>query len=142
MRRNATAPAVERTLYRLGIAAAVLAAALIFWVEHSSLGQLLVHFPCPFRALTGFYCPGCRGTRALEALCRGQVWESLRLHPLVPWGAALYLAFMASWTLWQLSGGRFPGLRWRDGYLWGALALLAVNWLVKNALLLGGWAVL
>lgn len=133
---------VEKTLYRLGIAAAVFAAAIIVWAGFSPAVRTLLSLPCPFRWLTGFYCPGCGGTRALEALLSGQVLESLWLHPLVVLGLAGCLAFMGSWTLWRISGGRFPGLRYRDGYLWGILALAAGNWLLKNGLLLAGWAVL
>lgn len=33
------------------------------------------------------YCPGCGGTRAFEALCRFDILESIRYHPVV-----IYLA--------------------------------------------------
>ena len=133
--------AAEKTLYRLGIAAALLAAAIAVWGRGVPWERLFSGLLCPFRRVAGLYCPGCGGTRAVKALLEGRLLESLWLHPLVPYGAALYLAFMGSQTLRLLwgalfpSGRRFPALRWRDGYLWGALALLALNWAVKNGLL-------
>ena len=36
-----------------------------------------------------FYCAGCGGTRAFEALCRFDILESLKYHPVV-----LYFAIM------------------------------------------------
>ena len=38
---------------------------------------------CPFHEMTGFYCPGCGGQRALHALLHLEFRESLRLNPLV-----------------------------------------------------------
>ena len=129
----------------MAAAVLVLAAAAGRWGEDGGWAAALRRLsaaPCPFHALTGLYCPGCGGTRALAALARGQVLQSLWLHPLALCGLAGYLAFMGSWTLWKLTGGRFPGLSWRDGYLWGLLGLTAANWALKNILLLAGWAVL
>lgn len=36
--------------------------------------------PCPFRALTGWLCPGCGSTRAMHALLHGHIIEALRLN--------------------------------------------------------------
>lgn len=38
--------------------------------------------PCPFRALTGFYCPGCGTLRALHQLLHGNLGAALWLNPL------------------------------------------------------------
>ena len=37
---------------------------------------------CPYRILTGGWCPGCGCTRALKALVRGNVTESLAMNPV------------------------------------------------------------
>jgi hypothetical protein len=39
---------------------------------------------CPFRLCTGHACPGCGLTRATAWLARGDVAESVRVHPLAP----------------------------------------------------------
>ena len=36
-----------------------------------------------FQAVTGFYCPGCGGTRAVKYLLRAEVGRSIQYHPLV-----------------------------------------------------------
>ena len=46
--------------------------------------------PCVFHKWTGYYCPGCGGTRAVKALLRGDVIGSFFYHPVVLYGAVLY----------------------------------------------------
>lgn len=137
-----TAPTVEQSLYRLGIAAAIFAAAILVLAECVPVFARFLNWSCPFRAITGLYCPGCGGTRALSALLHGRVLESLKLHPFVLYGLGFYLIFMGSWTLNRLTRGRIPGLKYRSWYVWGGVILVAGNWLIKNILLLSGRAML
>lgn len=37
---------------------------------------------CVVKLSTGYSCPGCGITRSITYLVHGQVWDSLRLHPL------------------------------------------------------------
>lgn len=64
---------------------------------------------CPFRALTGYSCPGCGMTRACTAALHGQWWHSLGFHPLgigvVGWFGASALR-----RGWELRKGRALGL--------------------------------
>ena len=53
--------------------------------------------PCLFHELTGFYCPGCGGTRAVLALLAGHPVLSFLYH--LPWCPT------APWWPWSL---RFP----------------------------------
>lgn len=93
--------------------------------------------PCPFHTITGLYCPGCGGTRAVCALLRGDIFRSLRFHPLVPTTAAAAGWFMISQTIERISGGRIRiGMHFREICLWAALFLLSANFLVKNAALM------
>ena len=43
---------------------------------------------CPFRLLTGGWCPGCGCTRALKALVRGNISDSLAMNP---WTVVLFV---------------------------------------------------
>jgi hypothetical protein len=92
--------------------------------------------PCFFHRLTGYYCPGCGGTRAVRLLMQGKVVESFIHHPVVLYAAVLYVLFMCSNAVELLTHGRLKvGMHYRDGYLWGALVLLLLNCIVKNVLL-------
>lgn len=97
---------------------------------------------CPFYNLTGFYCPGCGGTRAFFALLDGDVLRSFLLHPLVVYAAALLIAFAVSFIVSLISGGKVRRIKFHDAYLWIALGIVAVNFIVKNILLLCGIPVL
>ena len=93
--------------------------------------------PCAVNALTGFYCPGCGGTRAVHALLSGHIFRSFACHPIVPMAAVLAGWFMVSQTIERISAGRIRiGMHMRDVYLWGALGVIIANFLVKNLALL------
>lgn len=95
----------------------------------------LFHLPCIFRTLTGYYCPGCGGTRACIALLHGHLLRSLLCHPVVPYCAAIYVLFMLSHTIEILSNGKLAiGLRYRDGYIKIAAVIIIVQWILRNFL--------
>lgn len=95
--------------------------------------------PCIFQRLTGFYCPGCGGTRAIFAFARGKFLRSLMFHPFVPYSLVVGCWFMVSQTIQRLSRGRIAiGMKYRDIYLWVALGLVVMSCLVKNVLLICG----
>ena len=99
-------------------------------------------FPCLFHFITGLYCPGCGGTRAVRALLQGDVVKSFCYHPFVVYAVIALLAESGFW-LWALLGGRKDGYRkgfqHRYGrWVLGALWIVGVNWVVKNGFLLAG----
>lgn len=96
----------------------------------------LFGMPCVLRTLTGYYCPGCGGTRAVYALLRLQLWRSFCYHPLVPYGAVVYLWFMVSHTVEKCSRHRLRiGMKYHPFWLWAAIAILVINVLVKDGVL-------
>lgn len=55
----------------------------------------LTWWRCPFHALTGWYCPGCGSTRAVEAAFRGDVEQALHNNALLPLaGAAMLIGLL------------------------------------------------
>ena len=116
-----------------------IAAVILLMIIKKVTGFNVLHMlgPCMLHLLTGYYCPGCGGTRAVYALLRGEVWRSFCYHPFVPYVAVVGSWFMGSQTIDRLSGGRIKiGLHFREIYMWIALGIIAVNFLVKNAALL------
>lgn len=149
----------EEVLYRIGLAAALVAAAgclLWQWAPAWVHDWWHRYSFCVIYRLTGFLCPGCGGTRALKALLQGRCLESFLYHPLVIYGVGWYVCFMGSHTLtlvsrWLhgcknhgerdvvvVSSGqlswylRIRGMKWNNGYLVAALVLLAGNFIIKN----------
>lgn len=132
----------ENVLYIIGWI--LLLFLLVLGTAYGLWPELFRHLPpCLLHKLTGFYCPGCGGTRAVLALLRGKPVVSLVYHPFVLYTVCIGGWFMISQTVERLSKGRFAiGMKYRDWYLWAALVLVCVNFLVKNILLLWGMDVL
>ena len=102
------------------------------------LQNYMSHAPkCLFHLVTGYYCPGCGGTRAVVFLLHGDFLHSLVYHPFVPYAFVLCTWFMISQTIERLSKGRLRiGMHFREVFLWIALAIIIINFIVKNAALL------
>ena len=66
---------------------------------------------CPFRAVTGYDCPGCGMTRSCTHAMHGDLWGSLELHPLGLFVVASF-AMVATWRLAELIKGRRLAWPW------------------------------
>lgn len=128
---------IEDQLYITGLILLLAAPVLFLAYRYLSARLPLFAIPCLLRTFTGYYCPGCGGTRAVWALLHLQLWRSFCYHPMVPYGAALYVWFMISHTIEKLSHHRLRiGMKWNPLWLWIALVLLLLNVLVKDGALL------
>ncbi len=127
---------LEEQLYFIGLAFLILG--VIAFLVYRALLCLDIALPkCILWSVLGLYCPGCGGTRAVEALFSGQLLQSLWYHPLVLYTVVLFGGFMLSHTLEKLQLPRVKGWKFHNWYLFGALAVVAVNWIGKNILLIG-----
>lgn len=93
--------------------------------------------PCVMYSILGIYCPGCGGTRAVRALCHGEIIESLWYHPIVLYAAVLFGAFMLTHTLEKIGVPRVKGIKFHNWYLYGAIVILVANVVIKNILKFG-----
>ncbi len=90
--------------------------------------------PCAFHSVTGYYCPGCGGTRAVIAMLHGRIFSSLCYHPFVVYMTAYYIVFEISHTLDIITGHRIRGLRICPVYFYVGIALIIIQCIVKNIL--------
>jgi hypothetical protein len=77
-------------------------AAYVATADPSGRGGFL---PCPFRSLTGLWCPGCGLTRATHHLFRGDVAQALRYNVFV---VLMLVAVVGSWLAWTLKATGRP----------------------------------
>lgn len=124
---------LERQLFYIGLAA-LPAAGLLFWFYQHFLLTVFPLRSCIFEGLFHLYCPGCGGTRAVEALLNGDLLLSVCYHPLVLYSTVLYIVFMVSQMLEMISRRRVKGIRFHGWYLYVALIILVGNCLVRNYL--------
>lgn len=124
----------EKNLYLLGwILLGIFLSYLL--IAKFSNSRTFFHLPCLFHTLTGYYCPGCGGTRACIAFLHGHFLRSLLYHPVVPYTAVVYLVFMVSHSIELLSKGKLAiGLKYRDSYIKFAAVIILVQWILRNFL--------
>ena len=128
---------IDRTFYEIGkcMLAAATAAAIFVWIFGDTW---LVKVPdCYFETITGLYCPGCGGTRAMIALFQGHFVKSFICHPVVPYAAVVYAVFMVRTFIRKHYGTK----QVKDGrvlvFIYAGIALAIIQWVVKLVLLVG-----
>jgi len=117
-------PAVH-ALALAAVAILLLAAAAVLPLDAPPLSML----SCPFRAATGWPCPGCGCTRAFHYAVRGQLGLAIAHSPLGTLLALLCAAHVL-WTALRLAGLPYaPALELTRRARWAAVTALAANWL-------------
>ena len=94
-----------------------------------------LRMPCLFRMMTGLYCPGCGGTRAVRALFSGHPVLSFFYHPLVLYMAAVAVWYVVSWILYFAAGKRIFRPELDDRIAYAAAGIVILNFIIKNGLL-------
>ncbi len=89
--------------------------------------------PCIFNRITGYYCPGCGGTRSVIAFLHGHFIQSFIYHPLVPYTAFACLFLLIN-KIRSLKTDK-PVKQPYTAILVIALIIVIVNFIVKNVLL-------
>jgi hypothetical protein len=90
-------------------------------------------FPvCPFRALTGFTCPGCGSTRALHQLLHGNVFAALQLNPLLIVSLPLLLFVLLRYTNAVMRGQPMRTNTLHPRYIWTIFGIVLFFWIFRN----------
>lgn len=93
--------------------------------------------PCPVRALTGQWCPGCGLTRATHHLFRGNVAQALSFNALVPVVLAALGLLWAIWLMVATGRGVPPFIRQIRPAAYVSAALLLAGFTVLRNLSAG-----
>lgn len=105
-------------------------AALFFYFLDVSVPEHMKK--CPLYDVTGLYCPGCGGTRAVVCMFHGKFLDSLKYHAVVLYGSIIFLLFMVTHTISIFFHGRYKGLQFRPVYFYIAIGIILIQWIYKN----------
>lgn len=125
----------EDLLYYMGIVSiGVMCLVVLIAKRYSAILQKL-SLPCAFRLATGFYCPGCGGTRAVKFFLSGQMIKSFIYHPLIPYLGIGGGIFMVSQTASRVTRGKIRGMKFRNWYVYMMGIVILVQFFIKNFVL-------
>jgi hypothetical protein len=94
---------------------------------------------CPFHALTGLWCPGCGGLRAVNDLTDGHVGAALSSNIVVTLGIPIGIVALLVWA-WRSWTGQTSQPDWKRAQRWTyALIALLVAFTVVRNLAFGAW---
>lgn len=126
---------MDNMLYWLSIVVILLTAIIYFaqvWFVNATGRYDLLE--CRLKAMTGISCPGCGGTRALKSLIKGDILSSLYYNAFATYGAVVYGVFFVTQTLQRITKGKIKGIKFRMIYLWIAIAILIIQYILKLAI--------
>jgi len=87
---------------------------------------------CPFRALTGFTCPGCGARRGLHQLLHGNLAAAFQLNPFLILASPFLLYALLSYTNTVLRGKPIRRNSLPAEYIWALFVIVLVFWVFRN----------
>ena len=102
------------------------------WFIKAVTSYIDAGMPCVFHLYSGYYCPGCGGTRSVIALLHGDITRSFIYHPL-----PLFVIASAGVLFFFHIKDRSAKEKLIPICV-AALILVITNFIVKNALLYNG----
>ena len=90
-------------------------------------------FPvCPFRAITGFTCPGCGSTRGLHRLLHGDVVSAFEFNPLLILSLPFLLYALLRYTNAAIRQKPLKGNQLNAKYIWLLFGVIMFFWIYRN----------
>lgn len=110
----------------------VAAGGLLYFLTYDPASPLIQTPPCPFRTLTGLYCPGCGSRSALIQLARGNLYAAWRLNPLMILFLPAAFLFLISQIKTLFTGRSLPRLLLHPSLVWAIFYLILAYWIFRN----------
>ena len=90
-------------------------------------------FPlCPFRALTGFTCPGCGSTRGMHQLLHGNIGAAFQLNPLLVLALPFLIYALVRYSYRVLSGRPIEHNTLAPKYIYTIFGVVLFFWIFRN----------
>ena len=101
----------------------------LFFFEPGRTGFFPV---CPFRALTGFTCPGCGSTRGLHRLLHGDVVAAFEFNPLLILSLPFLFYALMRYTNAAIREKPLKGNQLNAKYIWVLFGVILFFWIYRN----------
>ena len=124
-----TSESTPRWLHLGAVVIAPIVCGILYLVDPS--GSSLYPL-CPFRAMTGLYCPGCGTLRAGNRLLHGRVDDALSFNPLAVLMVPVLLYALASSFLLVVRDKPLPRVTVPAAWIWGLGALVVAFGVLRN----------
>jgi len=125
-------PAARVTSARVKWSLAALAAAGCVYVAVVDPNTSSLYPQCPFRALTGYDCPGCGITRALHSALHGELLQAANHNLLMVLAAFISVVWIAFGAVQRRRGKEPPRLALPPRVI-GAIGVVVVAfWVLRN----------
>ena len=90
-------------------------------------------FPlCPFRALTGFTCPGCGSTRGIHQLLHGNIGAAFQLNPLLLLALPFLIYALVRYSYRVMSGRPIEHNTLAPKYIYTIFGVVLFFWIFRN----------
>lgn len=90
-------------------------------------------FPvCPFRALTGFTCPGCGSTRGMHQLLHGNFGAAFEFNPLLLMALPFLAYALLRYSHQVLSGQPLKHNSLAPKYIYTIFGVVLFFWIFRN----------
>lgn len=127
----------DTVLYTI-ICISIIPATLLFFLYLWAVDNAIIpqqYSQCFAKQVFHLYCPGCGGTRAIRSLLHGELWTAICYHFPAVISVFLFVSYFITQTLQRLSKGKIKGMSFKGWYLYGILALIVINCIIRNILL-------
>ena len=103
----------------------------IFYIFNPS--QHSFFFPCPFKLITGYHCPGCGSQRAIHQLLHGDIVSAFQFNPLMvlTLPILIYGLGITAWNFINSTQYRVK-LFYNSFFIYGYFGLVAIYWVFRN----------
>jgi hypothetical protein len=129
VRKKHNKPTIGRWKVLVIAAALVCGLSVIFVFDPA---QSHVFPPCPFKKLTGLYCPGCGSLRAVHQILHGRFRAAFRLNPLMFIFVCTTTLIFFGLRLKGKNSGRLRRVSSGASIGWIALVVIVVYWFCRN----------
>lgn len=129
---------LDRTMYIVGWISIVTTFFYAFISKQFDFHITKFEPPCLFHFITGYYCPGCGGTRSVILFMQGHFIRSFIYYPLVPYTVVVGGIFMIRMTITYFTKEKIRPMHMKMAYFMVALGILILNFVIKNVCLYYG----